>query len=229
VKRLEAVAARHALDDRARARLAAILDLLAGDPHAPSAVTDPARAAVVHVADSLAALALEEVRAARVLADVGSGAGFPGLALACALPEARVALVESARRKCDFLERAVRAAELERVELVCARVEEWDAGRGACDVVCARAVAPLPVLAEYAAPLLREGGSLVAWKGRRDQAEEDAGERAAAELGLRRGAVHAVGDEPGLEHHHLHLYSKVSPTPERYPRRPGMARKRPLG
>jgi 16S rRNA (guanine527-N7)-methyltransferase len=225
---LDRIARRHGLETSAVDRLAALLEELS-DPRAPTAVHDPERAVTVHVADSLAALELEEVRNARVIADLGAGAGLPGLALACALPGARVHLVESASRKCDFLRRAAAAIGLEGVEVVCARAEEWPDGRTSCDLATARALAPLAVVAEYAAPLLREGGALVAWKGRRDPADEARGARAAEELGLEPVRVVPVRPEQDLEHHHLHLYLKVRETPERFPRRVGVARKRPLG
>jgi len=86
-------------------QLAALLDLLESDEHAPTSVRDATRAARMHLADSLSALDLEPVRAADQIADLGSGAGFPGLALAVALPRAHVSLVESQRRRCEFLER----------------------------------------------------------------------------------------------------------------------------
>ena len=183
------------------------------------------------MADSLSGLALDGLARARAIADVGSGAGFPGLALAAALPGARVDLIESAARKCAVIERLRAAAGLRNARVVNARAEAWGAeeGRGAYDAVTARAVAPLAVLAEYAAPLLREGGLLVAWKGARCREEEDAGARAVAELGLEAREVHHVVPFRGALEHHLHLYEKVAPTPERIPRRPGMARKRPLG
>ena len=98
----------------------------------------------------------------------------------------------------------------------------------AFDVVTARALGSLPVLCEYAAPLLREGGVLVAWKGAVDDAEEADGLAAAAILGLERDAVLAVAPYPGSERRTLHVFRKVTPTPDRYPRRPGMAAKRPL-
>ena len=118
-----------------------------------------------HVADSLSALALAPVRGARRIADLGSGAGWPGLALAAALPDAHVSLVESAIRHCRYLERAVEAGGLSNVTVVHARAEEWREGLGAHDLVTARALAALPVILEYAAPLLADGGHLVAWKG----------------------------------------------------------------
>lgn len=92
----------------------------------------------------------------------------------------------------------------------------------------ARALAPLAVLVEYAAPLLREGGALVAWKGGRDPAEESAGAIAAERLGLAGGRVLRVEPFEGARDRHLHVLSKVAPTPPGFPRRPGMARKRPL-
>jgi 16S rRNA (guanine527-N7)-methyltransferase len=182
----------------------------------------------LHVADSLVALQLPEVRRARAIADLGSGGGFPGLVLAAALPDARVALVESAARKCDFLRRAAAAAGLINAEVVHARAEAWPAGIGAHDLVTARALAPLPVVLEYAAPLLRRGGAAVAWKGRRDPAEEADGAAAAAILGLSEPSTHAVPPSEATRERQLYLSSKVSDTPPNYPRRPGMASKRPL-
>jgi 16S rRNA (guanine527-N7)-methyltransferase len=90
-------------------------------------------------------------------------------------------------------------------------------------------VAPLAVLVEYAAPLLREGGTLVAWKGRRGEAEEAAGDRAAGAVGLELVEVRRTVPFPEARDHHLHVFAKTAPTPGRYPRRAGQARKRPLG
>jgi 16S rRNA (guanine527-N7)-methyltransferase len=220
--------ARFGLPPRAGAQLQAILDLLAGDPEAPTTVTDPRQAWDTHVADSLVALELDVVRAGRTVADLGSGAGFPGLALAVALPNARVHLVESVGRRCAFLERAVDAAGVGNATVVCERAETWTAGRDACDLVTARALAALPVVVEYAAPLLGVGGSLVAWKGRRDADEEADGHAAAARLGMEPVEVVAVAPYPAARHHHLHVLRKVAPTPAGFPRRPGAAAKRPL-
>jgi 16S rRNA (guanine527-N7)-methyltransferase len=224
--RLAEIAEEHGLSAAQRARLARLLELIRDDPAAPTTVRDPADAVDRHVADSLAALDLPAVRAARALADIGAGAGFPGLPLAVALPEARVWLVESTGRKCAFLARAATAAGADNAEVACARVEQWD-GRG-LDVVCARALAPLPVLAEYAAPILALGGRLVAWKGRPEAAEERGGAGAAARLGLEVESIVPVAPFAGAERRMLYVYLKVSETPPGYPRRPGMARKRPL-
>jgi 16S rRNA (guanine527-N7)-methyltransferase len=85
------------------------------------------------------------------------------------------------------------------------------------------------VVAEYAAPLLRVGGRLVAWRGRRDPADEAAGARAALQLGLEAREPVAVRPYPAAEHRHLHVMVKTGETPAKFPRRPGVARKRPLG
>jgi 16S rRNA (guanine527-N7)-methyltransferase len=100
--------------------------------------------------------------------------------------------------------------------------------RDSFDLVTARAVAPLAVLVEYAAPLLVDGGQLVAWKGARDGAEELGGAEAGRVVGLSLDRVEPVEPFPGAHSRHLHFYVKTAPTPDRFPRRPGMARKRPL-
>jgi 16S rRNA (guanine527-N7)-methyltransferase len=227
-RRLSALSARFALPEPAVGSLDALLELLASDPAAPTTITEPAIAVDAHVADALVALELPEVRGATRIADLGSGAGFPGLVLAAALPGARVSLVESSAKKCAFLGRAVEAMGLANVEVVGSRAEEWTAGTGSCDLVTARAVAPLNVLVEYAAPLLSAAGALVAWKGRRDEAQERDGDAAATATGLGAGSVRPVHPWDGAEHLHLHLYLKVDLTPNRYPRRAGMASKRPV-
>jgi 16S rRNA (guanine527-N7)-methyltransferase len=206
-----------------------ILELQASDPTAPTTVRDPAEAVDRHVADSLVALELDAVRTTRRLADLGTGAGWPGLALAAALPQAHVALVESAVRHTRYLERAVAAGGLTNAEVVHARAEQWPAGSRAHEVVCARALAALPVLCEYAAPLLMETGVLVAWKGAVPEEEARAGAAAAAIIGLEPVEVRAVAPYPAAERRTLHVFRKVAPTPDRFPRRPGMAVKRPLG
>jgi 16S rRNA (guanine527-N7)-methyltransferase len=227
-ERLEQLAECFGLPPAAPGQLERLLDVVAADPLAPTTVRDPAVAVDAHVADALVALDLDAVRSAHRIADLGSGAGFPGLVLAAALPQAEVSLVESARRKCAFLERAVAAMGLDNVTVICERAEAWAAGLGTQDVVTARALASLNVLVEYAAPLLRDGGALVAWKGRRDDREEADAAAAATQTGLAPIEIRPVRPWIGAEHLHLHLYSKVGQTPNRFPRRPGIASKRPL-
>lgn len=210
-------------------QLSQILTELASDPYAPTTVRDRDAAVQVHLADALVALELPGICSAQTIADLGAGAGFPGLVLGVALPRCSVALVESQARKCAFIERVAMAAGVENARVVCARAEEWPEGIGANDIVTARALAAQPVVLEYAAPLLRVGGTLVDWRGRRDEAEEGHAAIAASELGLRLVEIRWVEPYFGAREHHLHVYEKVSETPGRYPRRPGMASKRPLG
>jgi 16S rRNA (guanine527-N7)-methyltransferase len=225
--RLEELAQRYAAPGVVE--LDAVLMLQASDPTASTTVRSPEAAVDRHVADSLVALELAEVRDARRIADLGAGAGWPGLALAAALPDARVALVESVGRHCRYLERAVGVAGVSNVEVVEARAEDWPAGLGVHDLVTARALAALPVLCEYAAPLLTMGGALVAWKGAVEEAEAAAGAAAAGQVGMEPVAVRVVQPYPGAERRTLHVFRKVAATPARFPRRVGVAAKRPLG
>jgi 16S rRNA (guanine527-N7)-methyltransferase len=224
--RLEDLVEAHRLDPAAAPRLASLLRLVRDDPTAPTTVREPEGGLEAHIADSLDGLLVPELRAARRIADLGSGAGFPGLPLAIARPHSEVHLVESLSRKCAFLERAIEAAEVANAHVACARAEEWPERE--LDAVTIRAVAPLAVLVEYAAPLLRIGGVLVAWKGRRDPDEEAAGEAAARIVGLELADAISIPPRPTAEHRTLHVYAKGETTPDRFPRRPGMARKRPL-
>jgi 16S rRNA (guanine527-N7)-methyltransferase len=226
--RLSELQERWGLPAAAPGQLGAILRAVAEEPTSITTVRDPERGVDVHVADSLAGLEVEQVRRAGTLADLGAGGGFPGLVLAVALPGTRVTLIESVGKKCEFLRRAADAAGLGNVEVVNARAESWSAGLGTQDVVTARAVAPLNVLAEYAAPLLRDGGALVAYKGRRDPSEEADAMAAATVLGLEAQEPLPVSPFPAADARTLYLYLKVRPTPDRFPRREGMARKRPL-
>lgn len=219
------------LSPEAREALRRVLELLAVERASVSSVTDPARAWRVHVADSLTGLEVEELASAGRIADIGSGAGFPGVALAAALPEATVDLVESVGRKCEFMRRAIDSAGIANATVIEGRAEDIARGehRELYDAVTARAVGRLSTLAELASPLLRDGGVLVAWKGKRDAEEEAQLERAAPGLAMRPLRVLHVGPFAGSRHRHLHVVQKSGPTPEGLPRRAGMAKKRPRG
>jgi 16S rRNA (guanine527-N7)-methyltransferase len=220
-----------ALDPAGRRALETVLELLASERASVSSVTEPARAWKVHVDDSLTGLEVESLANAARIADIGSGAGFPGLVLAVAMPTARVELIESVGRKCEFMRRAIEAAGIENAVVANARSEELAVGshRESFDAVTVRAVGRLSTLAELASPLLREGGALVAWKGRRDEEEERELERAATGLAMEPERILAVGPYAGSRHRHLHVLRKSGPTPAGLPRRPGMAKKRPRG
>jgi 16S rRNA (guanine527-N7)-methyltransferase len=135
--------------------------------------------------------------------------------------------VDSAIRHCRYLERA--SEELPNVSVVNARAEEWSEGLGVHDLITARALAALPVLLEYAAPLLAEGGHVVAWKGTVPPEEAAAGAAAAEILGLEPVEIVPVRPFANTRDRTLQVFRKIAPTPDRFPRRAGMAVKRPLG
>ena len=184
-----------------------------------TAIRDPEEARRVHVEDALAGLPLV---AEGPVVDVGSGGGSPGIPLAAARPELRVDLLESTGKKCAFLRRW--AAELPNVGVVCARAEEHAAGAGrdAYAVAVARALAPPPVAVEWCLPLVRAGGRLVLYAGEED---ERAVSRVAEQVAGRLAEVVSV---PGAKRRRLLVFEKTGATPERFPRRPGAARTRPL-
>jgi 16S rRNA (guanine527-N7)-methyltransferase len=218
------------LDPEARAKLETVLALLAEERASVSSVVDQ-RAWQVHVVDSLTGLEVADLRDARRIADVGAGAGFPGLVLAVALPQAQVDLLESVGRKCEFMRRAIDAAGIGNATVVNTRSEGWAAadGRDAYDAVTARAVGRLSTLAELASPLLKPKGVLVAWKGRRDEEEERQLEGASEALAMEPEQILDVGNRAGSKHRHLHVIRKSGPTPDNLPRKPGIAKKRPKG
>ena len=165
------------------------------------------------------------------IVDIGSGAGIPGIPMHIADPSLALTLVESHGRRCEFLETAIDELALDGVAVRRMRAEE--AGRDpelreGFDLAVARAVAPLPVLVEYALPLLRPGGLLAAPKGSRASDELSEAEAAIETLGghvltplplsLPEGAVAQI----------VVLVRRSGPMPERYPRRPGIPSKRPL-
>lgn len=227
--RLRQLAERYALTRDQAETLSSLLGVLERSGRAPTAVRRRERAIDLHLADSLAGLEVEGLRSASKVADIGSGAGFPGIPLAIALGRSEVRLLESQSRWAVFLEAAVAELRIANAAVVHARAEEWRAGIGVHDAVVARALAPQPVVLEYAAPLLRAGGSLIDWRGRRSPAEEREARTAAEELGLRRTEVRPVSPFEGAQSRHLHLYLKVTETPPAFPRRAGVARRRPLG
>ena len=147
------------------------------------------------------------------------------------MPQAEVDLIESVGRKCEFIRRAAEEAGIGNARVVCERSEDLAAGEGreAYDAVTARAVGRLSTLAELASPLLRDGGVLVAWKGKRDAEEEEQLARAAERLAMRAERILDVGDRAGSRHRHLHVLRKIGATPADLPRRAGMAKKRPRG
>jgi len=250
---LEGLCARFDLSGDQVAALQRYVDLLASWRRANvTGVHAPGEIVETLVGDSLGLLdvpALAGSSGSRWL-DLGAGAGVPGIPLAVALPAIEMTLLDATRKKCEFLVAAVAAAGLaERVRVVCARSERYaatrpsgaaaplrpdetavaGAGREAFTVVVARALAPLAVVVELGAPLLAPGGLLVASKTSATiEKERAAGEAAAGACGL---ALREVARSPRspLRDSAAVVFAKIGPTPERLPRREGVAAKRPLG
>lgn len=196
-----------------------------------TALKGEGEAVVKHFLDSLTCLLAPIFPPGASVIDVGSGAGFPGVVLRLARPDLKVTLLDSLRRRADFLEAVVGDLGLD-VDVVAARAEEAGQAPGhreAYDCAVARAVAPMAVLAEYCLPLVRAGGAFLAMKG----------PGVTAELAAAAGALSLLGGgEPGLiplslpggaGERRLVVVPKLRPSPPGYPRRPGLPAKRPLG
>lgn len=203
------------------ARLERFCDLLAAAPVRLTAVPRD-QAYERHVADALAGLHLVDATAGDIV-DVGSGTGVPGLVLALVRPDRAMTLVESVQKKAAML--AAIAAELyaHNVDVRAERAEDLGRGedRDRFGVAVCRALAPPPVAVELCLPLVRAGGRLVIWAGETDRG---AIERAALEVG---GELELIEPAPGQRRSFV-VVAKTTPTPERFPRRTGMAVKRPL-
>lgn len=204
-------------------------------------ITDPEEIVVKHFLDSLSvcqalcsAVVSEDTDPSDItfsMVDVGSGAGFPGLPLKIALPNIQLTLLDSTAKKTAFLQHIVETLRLTGVTVLTARAEEVGhqvAHREQYDVVVARAVSTLSVLAEYTLPLVKVGGLVIAQKGQSPTEEIEAAVNALDTLGGKVSQVTPV-EIPGLkEVRHLVVIQKIKPTPPNYPRRPGMPVKRPL-
>ena len=218
--------------DRAGAeRLLVLCDLVRASPHNLTAILEPEAMRRKHLVDSLSCLPTAAIVSGERIVDLGSGAGFPGIPIAVLCPETEVTLVDAAAKKADFLRTAAERLDLRNVRVVQARAEDlgrdpqW---RGQVDCVTARGVAPLRVLAEFALPLCREGGRLVALKGRGADAEireaADAMRAVGGRVTQRRSLVLPGGDEQ----REIVRVDKVGHTPAKYPRRAGIPERRPL-
>lgn len=186
-----------------------------------------------HFLDSLSITALIDPRSfpGLSLIDIGTGAGFPGLPIAIAFPEARVTLVDSLRKRVDFLEDTIRLLGLENVRAFHARAEEFariETEREKYDIVCSRAVARLNVLAEYCIPLAKKGGYFIAYKAERAGEELEEGKKAVQVLGGRIDQVISF-QLPGTDYNRtLVQVIKESHTSGKYPRKAGTPAKNPI-
>ncbi len=195
-----------------------------------TAITAPADIATKHFLDSFTAVAVRTWDSRERIIDVGSGAGFPGLALRLALPKTRLTLVESMGKKARFLEEVTSALALDNVEVRNERAEALaHARRDRYDVGTARAVGTLGAIVEYLLPFLRVGGDAIAWKGRVD-AEIPGAKKACASIGgeiVKITPTSELGLGAVLPGRSLVMIRKLRETPSRYPRSPAEAKRRP--
>jgi 16S rRNA (guanine527-N7)-methyltransferase len=205
------------LTDTQLDRLAVLVERVCSTPIGVTAIRDPATAAARHVLDALSGLPAVDAAPPGPLADVGSGGGLPGLVLGVVRPERELHLIESTARKAAFITETAAAIGVA-ASVHAERSEDVARGtlRDACACVVARALAPPPVAAELCLPLCRPGGRIVLWS------REEAGDELAFAAAALAGAV-VPPECPGVL-----VVGKVAPTPERFPRRPGVAAKRPL-
>ena len=223
------------LDDGRLDRLVRYARLLASYEKANVIGTrDLDRILLDHVLDSLSCFLHEPLWEAGRLADVGSGGGLPGIPISIVRPDLRTTLIESTGKKADFLRYAAEQLALGSLEVVNARVEDigrTQGQRGVYGIVTTRAVARLSVVAEYCVPLLEVGGQAIAMKAGLGGEEFEEGRRAAGALGAKVAGVEPVAmlPEVGEKERNLVILEKIRETPARYPRKAGMAAKRPLG
>lgn len=194
-----------------------------------TAIVDEKEFIIKHFLDSLTGAKI--ISGNGLLADIGSGAGLPGLALKIFYPGLRVTLVESLGKKAEFIATAARALKLENVQVVCGRAEELGRDpsfREGFEFAVCRAVSELAVIAEYCLPLVKAGGIFLAYKGEKAEEELSRGQGALPLLGGELSRIHKVKLPFSGDPRTLLEIKKITPTPEKYPRRTGIPAKRPL-
>lgn len=189
-----------------------------------TAITDPDEIRVKHFTDSLAAIEL--IKTGATVLDIGSGAGFPGIPLKIARDDISVTLLDSVNKKVAFMNDVIADLGLKNIEAVHARIEDFP-HKGEFDVAVSRAVAELTTLAEYALPFVKVGGTFVAYKSEKAEAEAAAAGNAVALLGGRLREIREVNVAPGLTRK-LIVVDKIDPTPLKYPRGKNLPRLKPL-
>jgi 16S rRNA (guanine527-N7)-methyltransferase len=207
-------------------------ELLAWNAHINlTAITEPHAIQTRHFLDSLSIVKAVKIRPGLRVIDVGTGAGFPGLALRIAFPGIHVTLMEATGKKVTFLDHVIKTTGLDSVTTLHARAEEAGQDpkyRASYDIVLARAVARLPSLLEYLLPLARVGGYCIAMKGKTARQEADDSTKALAVLGGKLKGIVTVNLPDVAEEHHLVIVEKIAHTPSAYPRKPGTPTQKPL-
>ena len=200
-----------------------------------TAITDPQGVQIRHFLDSLSCVLGMEDAADRLtgkhIIDVGTGAGFPGIPLKIIRPGIRLTLLEATEKKVGYLRHVVNRLNLEGVSVLHGRAEELGQmrqHRERYDWAVARAVAEMPILAEYLLPLVKVNGRVLAQKGESAPAEVQRAEWAITQLGGQMRRLLPVELLGLAETRYLVLLDKIAATPPQYPRRPGIPTKRPL-
>jgi 16S rRNA (guanine527-N7)-methyltransferase len=196
-----------------------------------TAIRDTEGIRTKHFLDSFSCTLAWKTSPPKRLIDVGTGAGFPGIPLKILYPSMQLTLVESVGKKAAFCRHAVELLKLERVEVLVMRAEQVGQAAGqreAYDWAVARAVAILPVLAEYLLPLVRMGGKMLAQKGHSAPAEAHMADKAFNLLGGRLRSLLPVTLPGVAEERYLVVVDKTAATPPLYPRKPGFPAKSPL-
>lgn len=193
-----------------------------------TAITDPEEIRIKHFEDSLALLKVIQLTDQSII-DVGAGAGFPGLPIKIVCPEIKLTLLEATRKKAEFLKHIVETLSLKDVEIIWGRAEDIaKQKREFFDIAVSRAVAKLNVLCEYCLPFVKVGGTFAAYKEEKVEEEAEQAINAIELLGGRIKEIKKITLPNSDIVRSLVVMEKVSKTPEKYPRRAGMAKKRPI-
>ncbi|MEE3488436.1 MAG: 16S rRNA (guanine(527)-N(7))-methyltransferase RsmG [Bulleidia sp.] len=191
-----------------------------------TAIAEPSEIYEKHFQDCLLPLSYQKLSGR--IADVGSGAGFPGMVWAIVSPECRFTLIEPTGKRCTFLAEVKTQLKLDNVEIINARAEDYaKEHRESFDTVTARAVAALPVLCELCIPLVKVSGIFLAMKGSQGKEEAQQAERVLKMLGCENSEIHEDRLSSGDERINL-IFCKTKPTPGKYPRPYAQIKKKPL-
>lgn len=196
-----------------------------------TAITEPVQIEIKHFLDSLSCLKVDQFRPPGRVIDIGTGAGFPGIPIKILFPQFDMTLVESVGKKVKFCQHVIDSLELQGLQIIKERAEvlgRQSEHRERYDWGLARAVAKAPVVLEYLLPFVRVGGRAILQKGETGPAEMHQAENALRMLGGEVEQIHAVELPRVTEPRHIITLRKIAATPPKYPRRPGIATKRPL-
>ena len=185
-----------------------------------------------HFVDSVMCAGAPEIRGAERIADIGTGAGFPGVPLAILFPEKKFYLVDSLAKRLRIVDELCAAADIRNVTVIHGRAEDLASKKGEYrenfDCVVSRAVAGMATLAELCIPFCRQGGTFIAYKGRDFEEELEAGTAAIKEMGGEVDRIERSGDPEETFDHALIYIRKEKETPDRYPRKAGDPARKPI-